>query len=222
MTDIAANIRRLRERIRIAAERSGRSPDSVRLIAVTKTVSPSRIQEAVDCGITDIGENRLQEALAKKESLADQKLTWHFIGRIQTNKAKKIAQNFDCVHSVDRLEVAEALARSGRSSLPVLIEVKLYDEPNKSGAAVSELPALVDAVRQMDALRLRGLMAIPPPVEDPEAARPFFQQLRSLARQFDLPELSMGMTHDFEVAVEEGATMVRVGTAIFGERDPAA
>jgi pyridoxal phosphate enzyme (YggS family) len=222
MTDIAANVRRIQERIRVAAERSGRAPDSIRIIAVTKTVSPARIREAVACGLTDVGENRLQEALAKQESLADQKVTWHFIGRIQTNKAKKIAQNFGCVHSVDRLEVAEALARSGRTGLPVLIEVKLYDEPNKSGVPLSDLPGLVDSVRRLDMLVLRGLMAIPPPVEDPEAARPFFKQLRNLARQFDLPELSMGMTHDFEVAVEEGATMVRVGTGIFGERGGAA
>ena len=221
MTDISGNIRRIRERIRIAAECSGRSPESVRLIAVTKTVSPDRIREAINAGVTDLGENRLQEALTKREELAGLGVSWHFIGHIQTNKAKKIASGFDCVHSVDRLDVAEALGRYA-TSLPVLVEVKLYDEPNKSGATEVELPALIDAIRKLNTLQLRGLMAIPPSVDDPEAARPFFRKLRNLALEFELKELSMGMTHDYEVAVEEGATMIRVGTGIFGDRDPAA
>ena len=220
MNSIAANHHHILERIRQAASRAGRDADSVQLIAVTKTVSVERIQEAASCGITHIGENRVQEALAKREALASAGLTWHFIGHLQTNKAKKVAENFDCVDSIDRLEAAEALARyvSGRPRLPVLIEVKLKDEPNKSGAAEEELPALVSAIQRIESLELRGLMAVPPPVENPEDARPWFRRLRELAENFGLAELSMGMTHDFEIAVEEGATMVRIGTGLFGER----
>jgi pyridoxal phosphate enzyme (YggS family) len=219
MTGIAGNYHHILERIRNAAQRSGRAPEAIQLIAVTKTVSPARIQEAVACGVKHIGENRMQEALSKREALASANLTWHFIGHFQTNKAKKIVENFDWVHSVDRRDAAEALARhANRSPLPVLIEVKLEDEPSKSGTAESELPGLVTSIRALDSLQLRGLMAIPPPVEDPEQARPFFRRLKQLAGDLGLTELSMGMTHDFEVAVEEGATMLRIGTGLFGER----
>jgi pyridoxal phosphate enzyme (YggS family) len=220
VTDISGNFRRILGRIESAAKRANRPPGSVRLLAVTKTVPPALIREAIACGATHIAENRLQEALLKREALASERLTWHFIGHLQTNKAKKVVENFDCVHSVDRLELAEALARqvSSRPRLPVLIEVKLQDEPNKSGVAESELEALVSAVKALQGLDLRGLMAIPPPVGDPEQARPFFRRLRVLAQDLGLTELSMGMTQDFEVAVEEGATMVRVGTGLFGSR----
>jgi pyridoxal phosphate enzyme (YggS family) len=219
MTGIAGNYHHILERIRNAAQRSGRAPEAIQLIAVTKTVSPAPIQEAVACGVKHIGENRMQEALSKREALASANLTWHFIGHFQTNKAKKIVENFDWVHSVDRRDAAEALARhANRSPLPVLIEVKLEDEPSKSGTAESELPGLVTSIRALDSLQLRGLMAIPPPVEDPEQARPFFRRLKQLAGDLGLTELSMGMTHDFEVAVEEGATMLRIGTGLFGER----
>jgi pyridoxal phosphate enzyme (YggS family) len=220
MTGIAGNYTRILERIGSAARRAGRSPDSIQLVAVTKTVPPDRIQEAVRCGVKHIGENRVQEALPKRQALASENLTWHFIGHFQTNKAKKVVENFDWVHSVDRIDAAEALARHAvnRAPLPVLIEVKLQDEPNKSGAAELDLPGLIGAIRRLDSLDLRGLMAVPPPVEDPERARPFFRRLQQLARDSGLTELSMGMTHDFEVAVEEGATMVRIGTGIFGER----
>jgi pyridoxal phosphate enzyme (YggS family) len=162
----------------------------------------------------------MQEALSKRDELASANLTWHFIGHFQTNKAKKIVENFDWVHSVDRREAAEALARhaDNRSPFPVMVEVKLEDEPNKSGAAEAELPGLVASIRALDNLQLRGLMAIPPPGENPEQARPFFRRLKQLAGDLGLTELSMGMTHDFEVAVEEGATMVRIGTGLFGER----
>lgn len=219
MTDIGGNVRRILERIQGAAKRAGRSPDSVRLLAVTKTVSPDHIREAIACGVTDIAENRLQEALPKRQALASEILSWHFIGRLQTNKAKKVVENFDCVHSVDRVELAEALARQvSQSPLPVLIEVKLWEEQNKSGLSEAALPALVSSVRALQNLQLRGLMAIPPPVDDPEQARPFFRRLRLLAEDLGLSELSMGMTHDFEVAIEEGATMVRIGTGLFGSR----
>jgi len=220
MRDIAENYHSITERIRKAAERSGRAADAVQLIAVSKTVPPDIIQQAVSCGVTHIGENRLQEALNKREALSTLALTWHFIGHVQTNKAKKIAENFDWVHSVDRLAVADALNRqvSQRGNLPVLIEVKLEDEPGKSGTTERELPALVDSVRRLESLHLRGLMAVPPPVDDAGMARPYFRRLRKLAEDFGLTELSMGMTQDFEVAVEEGATMVRIGTGLFGAR----
>jgi pyridoxal phosphate enzyme (YggS family) len=220
MTDIAGNYQGITERIRNAASRSGRSGDAVQLIAVSKTVPPESIRQAVACGVTHLGENRLQEALVKREALTSLPLTWHFIGHVQTNKAKKIAENFDWVHSVDRLAVGDALSRyvAGPDRLQVLIEVKLEDEPNKSGAAENDLPGLVASMRDLEGLNLRGLMAVPPPVDDPEQARPYFRRLRELAHDLGLSELSMGMTHDFEIAVEEGATMVRIGTGLFGAR----
>ena len=219
MTGIAGNYQKILARVRNAAGRAGRASESIQLIAVTKTVAPERIQEAIDCGVKHIGENRVQEALSKKSALAATDLTWHFIGHLQTNKAKKVVENFDWVHSVDRPEAAEALARhAGTRGLRVLVEVKLHDEPNKSGASESDLGSLVASFREFDSLQLQGLMAIPPPVENPEQARPYFRRLRQLAADFGLSELSMGMTHDFEVAVEEGATMIRIGTGLFGER----
>jgi pyridoxal phosphate enzyme (YggS family) len=220
MTGVAGNYNHILARIGNAAHRAGRSPESIQLVAVTKTVPPDRIQEAAQCGVKHIGENRVQEALSKREALANANLTWHFIGHFQTNKARKVVENFDWVHSIDRIDAAEALARHviNRAPLRVLIEVKLQDEPNKSGATEGELTGLVASVRRLDTLDLRGLMAVPPPVETHEQARPFFRRLQQLAKDFGLSELSMGMTQDFEVAVEEGATMVRIGTGLFGER----
>jgi pyridoxal phosphate enzyme (YggS family) len=220
MTDIARSLQLIRERIRAAADRAGRDAALVELIAVTKTVSPARILEARQCGIVHIGENRVQEALSKRAALTSAGLTWHFIGHIQTNKAKKVVENFDWVHSVDRMEAAEALSRhvSGRRPLPVLIEVKLKHEPNKSGATEDELAGLVTDIQKRESLQVRGLMAVPPLVNNPEEVRPYFRRLRELAGTFGLKELSMGMTHDFEIAIEEGATMVRIGTGLFGAR----
>ncbi len=218
MNDVSENCRRIFDRIRKAAGRSGRDPRSVRLIAVTKTVPPDLIRKAAECGVSDIGENRLQEALPKQETLRDLNLTWHFIGHLQTNKAKRVTSHFAWVQSVDRYELAEKLNQSAAGPLNALIEVKLHEEPNKSGASEVELPALVEHVRRLDRLQLRGLMAIPPPFDNPEEARPYFRKLGELAGQFGLSELSMGMSHDFEVAIEEGATMVRIGTALFGVR----
>jgi len=211
-------LRDIQQRIYNAAIRSNRDPQSIKLIAVTKTVPVDRIREAAQCGITDVGENRLQEATPKQERLKDLGLTWHFIGHIQTNKAKKVAEQFDWVHSVDRIDVAGKLGTSTAKPLSILIEVKLHDEPNKSGADVSELPALIAAIRRFDALKLKGFMSVPPFLENPEEVRPYFRRLRDLAVQYELPELSMGMTNDFEVAIEEGATMVRIGTGLFGKR----
>ena len=218
LTSIRENCRRVRERIDNAAIRSRRDPKSVQLIAVTKTVSAESIREAIQAGITDVGENRLQEALPKQDALRDLSLRWHFIGHLQTNKAKKVVEHFDCVQSVDRAELAEKLNDNVADRLSVLVEVELGNEETKSGVSEENLPALVERVRALERLDLRGLMTIPPFFEDPEDARPFFARLRNLAERFQLHELSMGMSHDFEVAIEEGATMVRVGTALFGAR----
>ena len=211
-------LRNIQQRIHDAAARSGRDAQAVTLIAVTKTVPVDRIREAVACGVRHVGENRLQDSLPKLDELKSLGLTWHFIGHIQTNKAKKVAECFDWIQSVDRPELADKLGRSAAKPLSILIEVKLHDEPSKSGTDPSELPALIRTIRGYDTLQLKGLMSVPPYLEDPEAVRPYFRKLRELAVRHELPELSMGMTHDFEVAIEEGATMVRVGTGLFGKR----
>lgn len=219
MTQVARNCRNVLQRIKEAAVRSGRSPQSIRLIAVTKGASEDHIREAVECGVGEIGENRLQEALTKREALKSADLTWHFIGHLQANKAKKVVANFDWIQSVDRIELAAMLARHAAARpLPVLIEVKLHQEPMKNGVEPKDLDRLASSIRGFDVLQLRGLMAIPPPSDNPEEVRPYFRRLRELAEGLGLPELSMGMTNDFEIAIEEGATMVRIGTAIFGMR----
>jgi len=218
MTDVRGNCRRILDRIHNAAARSSRDPASIRLIAVTKTVPPQSISQVAECGIRDIGENRLQEALPKIVALAEFPLTWHFIGHLQTNKAKKVVEHFQWVQCVDRLELAERLNQAAAKPLPVLIEVKLHEQANKSGMQETGLPGFVERFRSYDKLELRGLMAIPPFFEDAEDVRPYFRKLGDLAREYALPELSMGMSHDFEVAIEEGATMVRIGSALFGER----
>jgi PLP dependent protein len=218
MIDVRENCLRTFHRIREAAARGGRDPSTIRLIAVTKTVSPELIRQAVECGIRDIGENRLQEALPKVEALGELGLTWHFIGHLQTNKAKRVVEHFAWVQCVDRQELAQKLNQAASKPIPVLIEVKLHEELNKSGVDESRLSALVEAFREYQRLQLRGLMTIPPFFENPEDVRPYFRRLHDLAERFALPELSMGMSHDFEVAVEEGATMVRIGSALFGER----
>lgn len=217
-SDIAANYQRIQQRIHDAAIRANRDPNSIKLIAVTKTVPAARVREAIACGARDLGESRLQDAQSKLDELQGLGLTWHFIGHVQTNKAKKIAESFDWIHSVDRIELADKLGRTATKPLSVLIEMKLHDEPGKSGASMDELPALIAAIRNHTHLNLRGLMAVPPFLDNPEDVRPYFRQLRALAIEHALPELSMGMTHDFEVAIEEGATMVRIGTALFGKR----
>jgi PLP dependent protein len=235
------NIARVQERIAGACHRAGRRPEDVRLVAVSKTVAPELIREAYDCGLRDFGENRVQEAASKQGVLRDLDITWHLIGHLQTNKARAARQLFHWVHSVDSARVAEKLGRSaveesGESGLPsgsgaadrltVLIEVNLGGEDAKSGVAEDGALELAQSVAAFDGLALRGLMLVPPYFEDPERSRPFFSRLRELAKMIDsarLPgvrvnELSMGMSHDFEVAIEEGATLVRVGTAIFGAR----
>lgn len=221
MNDVEENCRRVIERIHAAAARSGRGGEAVRLIAVTKTVSPEKIRQAAGLGIRHIGENRLQEALPKRDLLRDLELTWHFIGHLQTNKARKVIENFDWIQSVDRLDLAEKLDQQAVRRIPVMIEVKLHDEPSKSGMPAAQLADFLPRIAGLKNLDVRGFMAVPPYSDLPEDSRPYFRRLRELAALFGLPELSMGMSHDFEIAIEEGATMVRVGTALFGARQPA-
>lgn len=258
-------LEQVRERIRAAAERAGRPPSSVTLVVVTKGVAPELIQEAVGLGVTDVGENRVQEARFKQQQFRVQgsgvgataqspqppaqstvSVRWHLVGHLQRNKAKEAVELFHVIHSVESLTLAEALERSlttlaqgsgfraqgSCSQLPapssermmeVFIQVNISGEASKFGCAPSEAPALVKAVSQCSHLRLRGLMTIPPLTDDAEGARPHFRALRQLrddvASSFHLPpssfQLSMGMSHDFEVAIEEGADVVRIGTAIF-------
>jgi pyridoxal phosphate enzyme (YggS family) len=218
MTEVRDSCRRVLDRIQRAALNSHRDPQSVRLIAVTKTVSPDRIREAVESGITEVGENRLQEALPKQDALRDLSLRWHFIGRLQTNKAKKVVERFHCIQSLDRAELAVKLNQYATGRFPVFVEVELGNEETKSGVPQDKLPELMEELKRCDRLDVRGLMAIPPFFDDPEKSRPFFAKLRKLGERYGLREFSMGMSHDFEVAIEEGATMVRIGTALFGAR----
>jgi pyridoxal phosphate enzyme (YggS family) len=218
--DIRGNLERVQDAIARACGRAGRSPAEVLLIAVSKTVDVERIRLAVAAGVAALGENRVQEAREKIEILG-RPVPWHFIGHLQTNKAKDAARLFDWIHSVDGIDLARELDRRARAlgrTLDVLLEVNVGEEPQKSGARPDEIKPLRDAMAGLGALRVRGLMAIPPAAADPEQSRPHFRRLRELRDGLGLEHLSMGMSADFEVAVEEGATMVRVGTAIFGPR----
>jgi pyridoxal phosphate enzyme (YggS family) len=227
--ELEDNIARVQERIAAACRRAGRTPDEVKLVAVSKTVAPALIRRAYDAGLRDFGENRVQEAATKRPALSDLTAVWHLIGHLQTNKAKSARELFHWVHSVDSVRVAQKLDQAAVASgdrLPVLIQVRLGDEPTKSGVEPSAVLQLALGVSALSTLDLRGLMVLPPYSDDPEQARPFFRYLRELAgtvKSAGLPnvsmqELSMGMSHDFEVAIEEGSTIIRVGTAIFGER----
>lgn len=228
--NVAQNLDRVRERIEAACRRAGRRPGEVKLLAVSKTVSPERIREAFEAGVRDFGENRVQEAAAKRPALAELQVRWHLVGHLQSNKAKPARELFQWIHSLDSAKLAHKLHQAAGPSgerLPVLIEVNLGEESAKSGVGEDEVIPLAREVSRLETLELRGLMTLPPFFEDPERARPFFRRLRELAGRVDgerLPsvarlELSMGMTNDFEVAIEEGATIVRIGTAIFGPRE---
>jgi len=224
MSTIAENIAKVRVRIREAEQAKNRTPDSVQLLAVSKTNPAAAIREAFACGVADFGENYLQEALLKQAELAELPLTWHFIGPIQSNKTRPIAEHFDWVHSVDRLKVAQRLSEQRPANLPplnVLLQVNVSGEDSKSGCSPADLPALAQAVAQLPHLKLRGLMAIPEPTEDVAAQHAAFARLRELmhALNLGLDTLSMGMSHDLEAAIGEGATWVRIGTALFGARD---
>jgi pyridoxal phosphate enzyme (YggS family) len=225
MPDIAANVTRIRARIEAAAERAGRRPEDVLLVAVTKTVPLDRIREGVACGLRVLGENRVQEAREKVPRVPD--VSWHLIGSLQRNKVKEAIRLFDLIHSVDSLGLAEEISRraggdGGRGQVDVLLEVHISDEPEKHGIAPEELETVALAVGRLPGIRLRGCMGMAPLVARPDEARPFFRRLRELRdglrdRHPDLalPELSMGMSNDFEAAIEEGATMIRVGRALF-------
>lgn len=224
MSTIAENIAKVRERIREAAQASQRDSATIGLLAVSKTKPAAAIREAHAAGVRDFGENYLQEALGKQLELADLDLTWHFIGPIQSNKTKPIAEHFAWVHSVDRLKIAERLAAQRPVGLPPLnicLQVNVSGEASKSGCTPEELPALAQAVAQLPQLRLRGLMTIPEPSDDPAEQHAAFARLRELRDRLDpgLDSLSMGMSHDLEAAIAEGATWLRIGTALFGARD---
>jgi pyridoxal phosphate enzyme (YggS family) len=222
----AARLAGVRERISAAAGRAGRGASDVRLIAVTKGVDPSRIEEVIAAGVGDIGENRAQEARRKRDAVL-RPATWHMLGHVQSNKAAAVADLFDVVHSIDSDRILRMLAdrRSpAHAPLTVLIEVELTGIPGRSGVSETALPSLVRSAEGVSNVNLAGLMTIAPPVQYAADARPFFQRLRRLRDSAQestgraLPELSMGMSDDFEVAVEEGATLVRIGRAIFGAR----
>ncbi len=209
-----------------AAATAGRAVETVDLLAVSKTFGAAAVRELALCGQHEFGENYLQEALEKQAQLADLPLVWHFIGPIQSNKTRAIAENFSWVHGVDRLKIAERLSAQRPPGLPplqVCIEVNVSGEASKGGVPVTDLPALAEAVAKLPGLQLRGLMAIPAPTPDPAAQRVAFRKVREvydnlLARGHALDTLSMGMSGDLEAAILEGATIVRVGTALFGER----
>lgn len=227
MTSIAQNLEEVRRRIASAARKAGRDPALVKLVAVSKTVDLERIKEARDAGQITFGENYLQEARGKIEVLGKAAI-WHFIGHLQSNKAKAAVALFELIHGVDSLKLARALdaaaAQAGKVQ-DILIQVNLGGEETKSGASPEAAPALLREIARLPRLRVAGLMTMPPWFTDPEAVRPYFRGLRELRERLlqleicPLPELSMGMSGDFEAAIEEGATLVRIGTAIFGRRE---
>jgi len=226
---VRARLADVRNRIARAAARAGRTPSDIRLIAVSKTFGADAVRAAAAAGQIDFGENKVQEALGKRADTRDLTLVWHLIGHLQSNKAKKAAAEFDVIHSVDSPDLVKALdaaATAAGRQLTLLVQVDLAHEATKHGAREAEVLSIFEAAAACRAVRMSGLMIIPPAVGDAEDARPWFKQLRDVrdrliaqgVERTCLTEVSMGMSHDFEVAVEEGATMVRVGTAIFGAR----
>ncbi|MFC1513398.1 YggS family pyridoxal phosphate-dependent enzyme [candidate division KSB1 bacterium] len=222
---IAENINIVHDRIKRAAERSGRDPVDVKLIAVTKTHPASTVDEATGSGITDIGENRVQEALKKYDDVKSNP-RWHLIGHLQRNKVKHALKIFDIIHSVDSVRLAAEIDKNSPKKIDILVEVNIGEETAKSGADPDECIDLLKEIRNFENLNCIGLMTIPPWEADPEDSRQYFRDVAAIKEEVNrlnifekpLTELSMGMTGDFEVAIEEGATMVRVGTAIFGQR----
>lgn len=227
---LSTRLTRVRDQIAAAAERSGRGAGEVSLIAISKTHPASAIERLLELAATDFGENRVQEAEEKITVIGRERARWHLVGHLQANKARRAVNLFDVIHSLDSIDLARRLDRlcteEGREKLPVLIQVDLGHEETKSGIDESELPRLIAELGPLHRLQLVGLMTLPPFFENPEHNRPFFRHLGKLRDTLACGgafgdrqgELSMGMTHDFEVAIEEGATMVRIGTAIFGER----
>jgi pyridoxal phosphate enzyme (YggS family) len=220
MMDVAANVAAVRTRIARAAERAKRDAADIVLVAAAKMKSAELVDAAIAAGVTDIGENYVQEAAAKQSQVRGV-ARWYMIGHLQRNKVARAAAVFDAIQTIDSVALGEAVSRQGESigrTIDVLIEVNVAGESTKSGGARAMVPALVGELAQRPGLRVKGLMTIPP-AGSPEDSRRYFRQLRELAEELSLDELSMGMTADFEVAIEEGATMVRVGRAIFGERE---
>jgi len=221
---IATNLAAVRERIAAAARASGRRPEDIQLIAVSKTFPAEAVREAYEAGQRDFGENKVQEALQKQAATAELEIRWHLIGHLQSNKAKKAAPAFAAIHSIDSVELlrrVDGAAAEAGTSPEVFIQVDLAGEATKFGAADNDVEEIARAADQCRAARLVGLMLLPPWSDDPEQARPYFRRLRELRDRLvgsGVGQLSMGMSHDFEVAIQEGATRVRVGTAIFGKR----
>jgi len=226
---IAQRVRLVLGNIRRAAERAERSPGGVRLVAATKTVPVERIQEGIAAGLSILGENRMQEALAKMAQLKEAPVRWHFIGQLQRRKVRTIVGLFDVIHSVDSVELAQEIdRRAGEAGMTqtILLEVNMGGESTKAGFQPDEIERQIPVLGVLPHVRIQGLMTIPPPTPEPEQARSYFRGLRELAGRIagqgvpsvTMQELSMGMSHDYEVAIEEGATLVRVGTAIFGAR----
>ena len=222
-------IQNIKKRIEEAADKCGRDPSTVSLVAVSKTIPVNRVREAIEAGVTVFGENYVQEAREKFNRLATFPVSWHFIGHLQSNKAKYAVRLFDLIHSVDTLKLARELNKQAQKNAKIqniLIQVNISKESSKSGADAENVLDLIDKVRHLENLSVKGLMTMPPFFNDPEKARPYFSALRNLRdrikikapSEIALDELSMGMTGDFEAAIEEGATLVRIGSAIFGER----
>lgn len=220
---VSENIAQVRERIAAACSRASRSPESVTLVGVSKGRGADVVAEAMAAGLQDVGENRVQEAAAKIEMLAalGKRPRWHLVGHLQRNKIKTALPLFAIIQSVDSVRLAQELSRRARETVPILLEVNVAQEASKLGFAPQEAAAAVGAVRSLTNIDLRGLMTVAPQTDDPERVRPVFRELRELRDGLGLRELSMGMTDDFEVAIEEGATIVRVGRAIFGPRSAA-
>jgi len=229
---LSTRLTAVRARLAAAANACGRKAEEVRLIAISKTHPTSVIRTVIDLGAPDLGENRVQEAEGKIAEIGSERVRWHLVGHLQANKARRAVSLFDVIHSLDSLDLARRLdrlcAEEGREKLPVLIQVDLGHEETKSGIDESELTHMVEGLKSLTHLELIGLMTLPPFFDDTEQSRPYFRRLRELRDELGSRgafgdrkgELSMGMTHDFEVAIQEGATMVRIGTAIFGERVP--
>jgi pyridoxal phosphate enzyme (YggS family) len=217
-SDIAQNLKATKERVAVSCQRANRSPDEITVIAVSKTKPSSIIEAAFEAGSTHFGENRVQEAEEKIKSLPHINPTWHLIGHLQTNKAKTAVQLFDIIHSVDSVKLAEVISKYADNNIEILLQVNVVEEESKGGFTVAELTQALTTIDELPNLKVEGLMTIAPWVSDAEEVRPVFKRLKELRDALGLKHLSMGMTDDYEVAIEEGATMIRIGRAIFGAR----
>ncbi|MDS1029602.1 YggS family pyridoxal phosphate-dependent enzyme [Bacillota bacterium LX-D] len=228
MTQISANIQLIREKVNAAAKKAGRNPDDIKIIAVTKTVEAAQINEALKCGITAIGENRVQEILRKYDDV-EGNVQWHLIGHLQTNKVKYIVNLVDMIHSLDKIELAQEISKralQNHKEIPVLVQVNISEEESKFGLKAEETESFIQEAAGYPGLKIMGLMTIAPYEEESEQTRPVFRELKELSQFIagknipgvEMRYLSMGMTNDFEIAIEEGANLIRVGTAIFGAR----